>query len=95
MKANIARKEATEETSAPSEEKRPATWGTEVPEDLVLDKKKLDDALQKEDERRKEERDERKRKYNVKWIDEVTAEDMEAFRMKRVHHDDPMKDFLN
>ncbi|KAL3620603.1 hypothetical protein CASFOL_035515 [Castilleja foliolosa] len=95
MKANIARKEATEETSAPTEEKRPATWGTEVPEDLVLDKKKLSEALQKEDERKKEERDERKRKYNVKWNDEVTAEDMEAFRMKRVHHDDPMKDFLN
>ncbi|KAI3956303.1 hypothetical protein MKX01_004927 [Papaver californicum] len=40
-------------------------------------------------------RDERKRKYNVKWNDEVTAEDMEAFRKKKVHHDDPMKDFLN
>lgn len=26
---------------------------------------------------------------------QVTAEDMEAYRMKKVHHDDPMKDFLN
>ncbi|XP_011628182.1 pre-mRNA-splicing factor SLU7-like [Amborella trichopoda] len=26
---------------------------------------------------------------------QVTAEDMEAYRMKRLHHDDPMKDFLH
>lgn len=26
---------------------------------------------------------------------QVTAEDMEAYRMKKVHHDDPMKDFLH
>ncbi|KAK6143948.1 hypothetical protein DH2020_020768 [Rehmannia glutinosa] len=77
MKANIARKEATEEAPAPTEEKKLATWGTE------------------EDVRRREERDERKRKYNVKWDDEVTAEDMEAYRMKRVHHGDPMKEFLH
>ncbi|KAL6527695.1 hypothetical protein OROMI_029506 [Orobanche minor] len=95
MKANIARKEATEEPSAPTDEIRLATWGTEVPDDLVLDKKKLAEALQKEDERRREERDERKRKYNVKWNAEVTPEDMEAYRMKRVHHDDPMKEFLH
>ncbi|KAL0918260.1 hypothetical protein M5K25_010259 [Dendrobium thyrsiflorum] len=48
-----------------------------------------------EDQRKKEEKDERKRKYNVKWSDEVTAEDMEAYRLKRIHHDDPMKDFLH
>ncbi|KAK4441590.1 Pre-splicing factor SLU7 [Sesamum alatum] len=95
MKANIARKEATEEAPPAAEEKRLATWGSEVPDDLVLDQEKLAEALKKEDERRREERDERKRKYNVKWNDEVTAEDMEAYRMKRVHHDDPMKDFLH
>ncbi|KAK4408143.1 Pre-splicing factor SLU7 [Sesamum angolense] len=95
MKANIARKEAAEEAPAAAEEKRLATWGSEVPDDLVLDQEKLAEALKKEDERRREERDERKRKYNVKWNDEVTAEDMEAYRMKRVHHDDPMKDFLH
>lgn len=95
MKANIARKEASEETASTAEEKRLATWGSEVPDDLVLDQKKLAEALQKEDERRREERDERKRKYNVKWNDEVTPEDMEAYRMKRIHHDDPMKDFLH
>ncbi|KAH6798632.1 Pre-mRNA splicing Prp18-interacting factor [Perilla frutescens var. frutescens] len=95
MKANIARKEAAEDAPAPAEEKKLATWGSEVPEDLVLDQDRLAESLQKEELRKREERDERKRKYNVKWNDEVTAEDMEAYRMKRVHHDDPMKDFLH
>ncbi|CAN6201328.1 unnamed protein product [Urochloa humidicola] len=95
MKANMARKEAAEEEPLQHEEKRLATWGTDVPDDLVLDKKKLAESLKKEDERRREERDERKRKYNVKWNDMVTAEDMEAYRMKKIHHDDPMKDFLH
>lgn len=87
---------------APAEEKKLATWGTEVPEDLVLDEKLLTEALKKvnmvynvsfsclftkktctyvivhvcvgqEDERRREEKDERKRKYNVRWNDKVMA----------------------
>ncbi|XP_057475093.1 pre-mRNA-splicing factor SLU7-like [Actinidia eriantha] len=95
MRANIARKETAEEMPAQMEEKKLATWGTDVPDGLVLDQKLLAEALKKEDGRKREEKDERKRKYNVKWNDQVTAEDMEAFRMKRVHHDDPMKDFLN
>ncbi|KAM0941703.1 putative transcription factor interactor and regulator CCHC(Zn) family [Dioscorea sansibarensis] len=95
MKVNMARKEASEEEPEQNEEKNLAAWGTDVPEDLVLDQKRLAEALKKEDERKKEERDERKRKYNVKWNDEVTVEDMEAYRMKKVHHDDPMKDFLH
>ncbi|XVF66483.1 hypothetical protein PTKIN_Ptkin10aG0039200 [Pterospermum kingtungense] len=95
MKANIARKVSSKDAPAPAEEKKLATWGTDVPEDLVLDEKLLIEALKKEDEKRREEKDERKRKYNVKWNDEVTAEDMEAYRMKKIHHDDPMKDFLN
>ncbi|XP_004493322.2 pre-mRNA-splicing factor SLU7-like isoform X1 [Cicer arietinum] len=95
MRANIARKEAAAEDPAPGEEKRLATWGTDVPDDLVLDEKLLADALKKEDQRKREEKDERKRKYNVRWNDEVTAEDMEAYRMKKVHHDDPMKSFMN
>ncbi|XP_059433339.1 pre-mRNA-splicing factor SLU7-A-like [Corylus avellana] len=95
MKANIARKEATEELPPPVEAKRLASWGTDVPDDLVLDDKLLAEALKKEDERRREEKDDRKRKYNVRYNDEVTLEDMEAYRMKKVHHDDPMRDFLN
>ncbi|XP_047341276.1 pre-mRNA-splicing factor SLU7 [Impatiens glandulifera] len=95
MKANIARKEAAEETPLVSENKKMVTWGTDVPDDLVLDEKLLKEALLKEEERKTEEKNERKRKYNVKWNDQVTNEDMEAYRMKRLHHDDPMKDFLN
>lgn len=99
------------------EEKRHATWGTEIPDDLVLDETLLAEALKKvsetlvsisvacsfftlnigisssfqvpyeqyekrvchslelacgqEDARRREEKDERKRKYNVRWNDEV------------------------
>jgi len=88
----------------------------------------LFDSLLQEDIRKREEKDERKRKYNVRWEDEVflsfyfgvplknwnstlifcglcvdtitcylqvTAEEMEAYRMKKVHHDDPMKAFLS
>jgi pre-mRNA-processing factor SLU7 len=95
MKANLTRKETAEEKPQIHEEKKLATWGPDVPDDLVLDKKRLTDALKKEDERKREEKDERKRKYNVRWSDEVTAEDMEAYRMKKVHHDVPMKDFLH
>lgn len=85
MKANVVCKAA-------SEEKNLAAWGTDVPDNLILDQKQLAEALKKEDERKKEEKDERKRKYNVRWNDEVTAEEMEAHRMKKIHHDDPMKD---
>lgn len=78
MKANVARKAASEDADAPAEEKNLATWGTDVPDNLILDQKQLAEALKKEDERKKEEKDERKRKYNVRWNDEVTAEKMEA-----------------
>nr|GMD25105.1 pre-mRNA-splicing factor SLU7-like [Ipomoea batatas] len=65
MRANIARKEATEDAYKPTKEKRLATWGTDVPEDLVLDQSK------------------------------VTPEEMEAYKMKKIHHDDPIKEFLH
>lgn len=55
MKANIARKAANEEIPSPAKEERLATWGTDVPDDLVLDKKKLAVALKKEDERERRE----------------------------------------
>jgi hypothetical protein len=35
------------ETPAPAEEKRLATWGTDVPDGLVLDQKRLAEALKK------------------------------------------------
>jgi len=44
----------------------------------------------------KVDKDERKRGYNSRSKDDynVTEEDMEAFRMKRQHTEDPMKDFI-
>uniref|UniRef100_A0A7N1A7G0 Pre-mRNA-splicing factor SLU7 n=2 Tax=Kalanchoe fedtschenkoi TaxID=63787 RepID=A0A7N1A7G0_KALFE len=95
MKENMERKEAAQDMPVQAEEKRLASWGTDVSHDLVLDEKRLAEALKKEEKKMKEEKNERKRKYNVKYEDEVTAEDMEAYRLKRVHHDDPMKDFLH
>lgn len=35
------------EVAAPVEEKRPATWGSDVPDDLELDQKLLAEALKK------------------------------------------------
>ncbi|CAH2079196.1 unnamed protein product [Thlaspi arvense] len=95
MKANIEDKEASKEsTKNVGEKKRMATWGTDVGEDLELNEEKLANALKKEDERKREEKDERKRKYNVKYNNEVTQEEIEAYRVKRVRHEDPMKGFL-
>ncbi|KAL9820145.1 Pre-mRNA-splicing factor SLU7-A [Arabidopsis thaliana] len=70
-----------------------ATWGTDIPEDLELNEEALANALKKEDLSRREEKDERKRKYNVNYTNDVTSEEMEAYRMKRVHHEDPMRNF--
>ncbi|KAB2599834.1 pre-mRNA-splicing factor SLU7-like [Pyrus ussuriensis x Pyrus communis] len=110
MKVNInARKVASEEAPAPTEEKRVAMWGTNTPNDLVLDQKKnLMMLLRRsfcglhfqfttfnEDDRRAEEKDERKRKYNVKSDDEVTLEEMEAYQMKKICHGDPIKEFVH
>ncbi|CAI5515750.1 unnamed protein product [Closterium sp. Naga37s-1] len=72
------------------EEKKGVAWGTDADMDIKLDKKKLRAALKREDELAREEKDERKRKYNVTYSDDVTEEDMEAYRMKRIHADDPM-----
>ncbi|CAI5510122.1 unnamed protein product [Closterium sp. Naga37s-1] len=77
-----------------TEEKKGVAWGTDADMDIKLDKKKLRAALKREDELAREEKDERKRKYNVTYSDDVTEEDMEAYRMKRIHADDPMLAFL-
>ncbi|KAG7542010.1 WD40-repeat-containing domain superfamily [Arabidopsis thaliana x Arabidopsis arenosa] len=92
MKGNVAaRKEACEGNAKEVGEKRMATWGTDIPEDVELSEEALANALKKEDERKREEKDERKRKYNVKYNNDVTREEMEAYRMQRVHQDDPLK----
>ncbi|CAK9824482.1 Pre-mRNA-splicing factor SLU7 [Anthophora retusa] len=62
---------------------------------------KLQLALQKEEERQKEaerllQMDERKRRYNSMYeVKEPTADEIEAFQMKRKREDDPMAEFLN
>lgn len=69
----------------------------------TLDEKKLDDerlkkALKEEHKRHKDtELDERKRQYNSLSGDsyEVTEEEMEAYRMKKVKFDDPMRNFFD
>lgn len=47
MRTNIERKEALQEKPAEKVEKNLASWGSEVPDDVVLDKKKLKEALKK------------------------------------------------
>ena len=69
-------------------------WGTDVGEDVELDKHRLDEALRKLDERDKKqvEVDDRKRKYNSMQTDGEmpTEEEMEAYRMKKARDEDPM-----
>lgn len=73
-------------------------------ETKVLDKKKIEEAMKKieKDNRKAEEfveYDERKRKYNSLKADEheqkePTAEQVEAYQLKKVRHDDPMAQFM-
>jgi pre-mRNA-processing factor SLU7 len=73
-------------------------WGTETAEDVRLDEEKLRAALRKQRaaERERVETDERKRKYNsLAGGEQVTAEDMEAYRLTRARADDPMAAYLN
>lgn len=69
-------------------------WGTDVGEDVELDKEKLEQALKKLDEREKQQQqtDDRKRKYNSLTTDGEmpTEEEMEAYRMKKARDEDPM-----
>ncbi|WOG89002.1 hypothetical protein DCAR_0208238 [Daucus carota subsp. sativus] len=88
IKANIARKEATEEVDAPAEEKRFATWGTDIPDDMVLDQAKLAEALKKEDARRREEKDERKRKEDFILF---RSKLVQWYWIKRKHHSSKLK----
>ena len=71
-----------------------SVWGTDVGEDVELDKQKLEQALKKLDEREKkqQETDDRKRKYNSLATNEEmpTEEEMEAYRMKKARDEDPM-----
>lgn len=69
-------------------------WGDELPEGLVLDEEKVRAAMRRHDEgERNVETDERKRGYNSLggMHDGVTAEDMEAYRLKKQRADDPLQ----
>lgn len=66
-------------------------WGGDVADDVQIDPKKLVDALKKHDEREEEsKKGKNKRGYNVTHDSTVTAEDMEAYRMKKRSTEDPM-----
>lgn len=100
MQLNIERKaeedKAREENGANLEGRRPnnGVWGTDVGEDVELDKQRLEEALRKLDERdqKQVEVDDRKRKYNSLQTDGEmpTEEEMEAYRMKKARDEDPM-----
>lgn len=66
-------------------------WG-EGELDVQLDAVKLKAALKKQEKAANAEADEHKRKYNSLSADglDVTAEDMEAYRMKKGRTEDPM-----
>ena len=72
-------------------------WGTEVSGDVELDEEKLKAALkrQRAAQAAAAEVDDRKRKYNsFAGGEEVTPEEMEAYRMTRARADDPMAKLL-
>jgi len=74
-----------------------AVWGSEHAEDVALDEAKLREALkkQKAHNRKAIETDDRKRKFNsLAGNEEVTPEEMEAYRMSRNREDDPMAKYL-
>ncbi|KAI9029388.1 pre-mRNA-splicing factor SLU7 [Hyaloraphidium curvatum] len=63
--------------------------------DVELDKGKLSAALESEKRRRTLKAEDLETKYNSSRVDEVTEEELEAFRMARRDADDPMNSFLN
>jgi len=70
-------------------------WGGDVADDVQIDPQKLLEALKRHDEReeetrREDKRGKNKRGYNVTHDSQVTAEDMEAYRMKKRSAEDPM-----
>ncbi|KFM27565.1 Pre-mRNA-splicing factor SLU7 [Auxenochlorella protothecoides] len=96
MQNKVQELEAREPTSRPegTQPNQMALWGTETEEGVQLDDAKLKAAIQKQErlEREALEQDGRKRGYNSLSADglEVTAEDMEAYRLKRARDDDPL-----
>lgn len=74
-----------------------AVWGSELPDGVELDEDKLRAAMKKQKafESGAIETDDRKRKFNsLAGNEEVTPEEMEAYRMSRHRADDPMAKYL-
>ncbi len=74
-----------------------AAWGSELPEGVELDEAKLREAMKKQKafDHGAIETDDRKRKFNsLAGNEEVTPEEMEAYRMSRHRADDPMAKYL-
>ena len=75
---------------------KPSTglWGSEVEEGLQLDPAKLKEAIKKAEARERAgvEADDRKRGYNSLAANDtdVSAEDMEAYRLAKGRDDDPL-----
>lgn len=106
QQALVSRTQAAEERRAAGQDassSKPrgsgaAAWGTDIPEGTgPLDSAKVKEAMQRlEEQERGAEADDRKRGYHsFKALDsEVSAEEMEAYRLKRGRTDDPAAAFL-
>ncbi|KAK2707206.1 pre-mRNA-splicing factor SLU7-like [Artemia franciscana] len=90
------RRESTSSSSSSSSESSSASSSSETSDDEEeIKKKRLKLAIEKEEKDTEIELDERKRKYNSKYEAKApTEEEMEAYRMKRKHFEDPMTDFM-
>ena len=72
-------------------------YGYDESSKTELDPKKLKEAIRKQQKKRGRDvvEDDRERKYHsLNLDDDVTAEDMEAYRMTKIRKDDPMAKFL-
>jgi len=94
MVSNVENKRAIDEANAArSKASLLATktskdlWGGDVKDDVELDPKKLVEALKRHDD---EQLRKNKRGYNASHEEQVTQEDMEAYRMKKRAFEDPM-----
>jgi len=102
MANNVANKRAAEEANEKRAKsqldattKQSDLWGSEVKDDVQIDPEKLLEALKRQDEREDDHKrggksGKNKRGYNVTHDSQVTAEDMEAYRMKKRAFEDPM-----
>lgn len=92
-------KENNTSTSRPIA-KRSELYGEVEADKVELDERKLQDAIARQEQwardvADKEVLDDRKRSYNSTKSIDVSREDMEAYRLKKVKRDDPMAQFMD